>query len=116
MSMPAENEKAASQNVGSLFCKVHTTKEVELYCEDCKMLICFHCILKGESHHNHSCLLIEKAYEASRAEIVESQSEVEMQAVSVNKALSCLNLHQTELEDKERQIKLEIDGTFMAHA
>jgi tripartite motif-containing protein 2/3 len=34
-------------------CLVHEGKELELYCETCKELICLKCVIKGGKHRNH---------------------------------------------------------------
>jgi len=42
-----------------VFCKTHSENECDMYCGDCKVLVCHICNLKGEYHENHRVITID---------------------------------------------------------
>ena len=94
----------------SLNCSKHPTKELDLYCETCKEVICRDCILKV--HRDHRYDLATDAFPQQKEVLVSSVEPVEQQLASVNKALEELQALSGEITSQsqalETQIKAEI--------
>ena len=69
----------------SLKCSKHPTKELDLYCETCKEVICQYCVLKV--HRNHQYDLATDAFLKQKEVLLSTFEPVEKQLASVNKAL-----------------------------
>jgi tripartite motif-containing protein 2/3/tripartite motif-containing protein 71 len=77
----------------SYHCLEHPDKELELYCETCEMLVCFHCTLKNGKHHSHDYELLDAAFEKYKGNIASSLEPMQRQVAIVDGALSQLNRH-----------------------
>ena len=95
----------------SPYCSVHADKELELYCETCGELICFHCSLRGQKHHSHEYDLISSCYEKYKKEITPSLEPVEKQLASVKKALALLDECCGEISDQRADVEDDIHLT-----
>ena len=81
----------------TLYCSLHEGKELELYCETCKELICHNCTVK--KHKDHQYDLVSDTFDAHKAEITESIKPLESQLNAVSKSLDDINLQSKELND-----------------
>ena len=59
---------------GPNFCEFHPGKPADLYCSDCKGVLCMMCF--AESHHSHQCTDITKMGENFRKQLVKDIDEV----------------------------------------
>ena len=94
----------------SPYCSVHD-KELELYCETCGELICFHCSLRGQKHHSHEYDLISSYYEKYTREMTPSLEPMEKQLTTVKKALAHLDVRCGEISDQRAVIEADIHHT-----
>ena len=94
----------------TLNCSKHPTKELDLYCETCKEVICRDCILKV--HRDHRYDLATDVFPQQKKVLVSSVEPVEQQLASVNKALEELQALSGKITSQsqalETQIKAEI--------
>ena len=90
------------------YCLVHDNKELELYCETCEELICFHCLLPGQKHHDHKYDLISACYEKYKVEMTPSLQPVEKQLTTINRALADLDKGCGEISDQRAAIEEDI--------
>ena len=81
----------------TLYCSLHKSKELELYCETCEELICHNCTVK--KHKDHQYDLVGDIFEKHRAEITASLKPVEKQLSVVSKALEQFDLRSQMLDD-----------------
>ena len=95
----------------TLYCSLHEGKELELYCETCKELICHNCTVK--KHRDHQYDLVSDPFEQQKAEITASLEPVEMQLETINKAIGQIERQskavKANMEDVEDEIKKEIE-------
>ena len=95
----------------TLYCSLHEGKELELYCETCKELICHNCTVK--KHMDHQYDLVSDTFEQQKAEITASLEPVEMQLETINKAIGQIERQskavKANMEDVEEEIKKEIE-------
>ena len=95
----------------SPYCSVHADKELELYCETCGELICFHCSLRGQKHRSHEYDLISSCYEMYKREMTSSLEPMEKQLTTVKKALADLDVRYGEISDQRAAIEADIHRT-----
>ena len=97
----AENDitQPVSSKKVTPYCSVHRDKELELFCETCGELICFHCLLPGRKCHNHKYDLIGACHEKYKVEMTPSLQPVEKQLTTINRALADLNKSCGEISD-----------------
>ena len=91
-------------------CSKHPGKELGLYCETCKEVICRDCILRV--HRDHQYDLATDAFPQQKNVLISCVKPAEQQLVSVNKALEDLdNLHgeiTSQRQDLETKIRSRI--------
>jgi len=87
-------------------CPEHDGKPLELWCERCEVLICFHCSLEGENHHNHKYALLTKAHQQASAAIKAAVAPLEEYKDKVEEALSNAKENLDRL-DRERVAAME---------
>ncbi len=116
---PATVEGAVGRDGSSLnpvwkasYCSEHPERELELYCEPCEKLICFHCAIKGGSHHTHDHKLLDKAYENYSKEIISSFEPMEKQLTTISIALAQLDIRCGEVTDQQATIETYIHDTM----
>ena len=86
-------------------CLEHADKELELYCETCEMLICFHCTLKSGKHHDHDYELLNAAFEKYKGNIASSLEPMEEKLTLTNIALAQLNGRCEEISHQQANIE-----------
>ena len=94
-----------------LHCPRHPAKELDLYCETCKEVICRDCIVKV--HRDHQYDLVTDVFPQQKKVLVSSVEPAEEQLASVNKALEGLKSLCGDIVSQrqtlEREIRAEID-------
>ena len=89
-----------------LQCSKHPTKELDLYCETCKEVICRDCIL--EIHQDHQYHLATDAFPQEKDVLIASIEPAEQQLSSVNKALEGLDTLRGEITKQHQVLKAKI--------
>ncbi|CAI7992632.1 Tripartite motif-containing protein 2, partial [Geodia barretti] len=90
----------------TLNCSKHPTKELDLYCETCKEVICQYCVLK--IHRDHQYDLATDAFPQQKKVLVSSVEPVEQQLASVNKALEDLKSLSVEITSQRQALETKI--------
>ena len=94
-----------------LHCPRHPAKELDLYCETCKEVICRDCIVRV--HRDHQYDLVTDVFPQQKKVLVSSVEPAEEQLASVNKALEGLKSLCGDITSQrqtlEREIRVEID-------
>ena len=94
-----------------LHCPRHPAKELDLYCETCKEVICRDCIVKV--HRDHQYDLVTDVFPQQKKVLVSSVEPAEEQLALVNKALEGLKSLCGDITSQrqtlEREIRAEID-------
>ena len=94
-----------------LHCPRHPAKELDLYCETCKEVICRDCIVRV--HRDHQYDLVTDVFPQQKKVLVSSVEPAEEQLASVNKALEGLKSLRGDITSQrqtlEREIRVEID-------
>ena len=90
----------------TLYCSLHESKELELYCETCEELICHNCTVK--KHKDHQYDLVGDTFDAHKAEITESVKLIESQLNVVSKSLDEIDLRSKELNDHREANKADV--------
>ena len=89
-------------------CPDHDGKELELYCETCEDLVCFHCTLKSGRHHSHDCELLSSAFEKYKEEIKRSVEAMEKQRAKASEVLAQLDACREEISDQRAFLEADI--------
>ena len=94
----------------TLFCSLHNSKELELYCETCEELICHNCTIKKHKEHRYD--LVSDTFETHKTEITASMEPIENHLSVVNNSLEELKGRANELSNQrasnEAKIQREI--------
>ena len=96
----------------SQLCSEHVGKALELYCETCGKLICFHCIMKKGKHHSHDYEVLDEAFEKYKEEITPSLEPMEKRLVTINKALAQCDSYCVEVSDQRAAVEADIHKTI----
>ena len=89
-----------------LQCSKHPAKELDLYCETCKEVICRDCILKV--HQDHQYHLATDAFPQEKDVLIASIQPAEQQLASVNKALEGLDTLCGEITNQRQALETKI--------
>ena len=89
-----------------LQCSKHPAKELDLYCETCKEVICRDCILKV--HRDHQYDLVTDAFPQQKNVLISSIQPAEQQLASVNKALEGLDTLCGEITNQRQALETRI--------
>ena len=90
----------------TLYCSKHPGKELDLFCETDKELICRDCIVK--THRDHQYDLVSEAFPKHRDAIVSHLEPVRQQLNTVNKAIQGLGTVQDQIMDQRAAIEADI--------
>ena len=93
-----------------LQCSKHPAKELDLYCESCKEVICRDCILKV--HRDHQYDLATDAFPQQKNVLIASVEPAEQQLASVNKALEGLVTLCGRITDQRQTLETEVRESF----
>jgi hypothetical protein len=89
-----------------LQCSKHPAKELDLYCETCKEVICRDCILKV--HRDHQYDLATDAFPQQRNVLIASVEPAELQLASVNEALEGLDTLCGDITNQRQALETKI--------
>ena len=87
-------------------CSKHPGKELDLYCETCKEVICRDCILRV--HRDHQYDLATDAFPQQKNVLIGCVEPVEQQLASVNKALEDLDTLRGEITSQRQALETKI--------
>ena len=90
------------------FCSEHGEEKLKLYCETCGELICLHCTLKTEKHHNHDYVLLKEGFEQYKKEISSSLEPIKKLLSSVDEVLTQFERRSGEISDQRAAIEADI--------
>ena len=93
-----------------LQCSKHLAKELDLYCETCKEVICRDCILKV--HRDHQYDLATDAFPQQKNVLISSVEPAEQQLASVNKALEGLDTLCGKITSQRQDLEMKIKENF----
>ena len=82
----------------ALFCSKHPTKELNLYCETCKELVCHDCTVR--IHRDHQYDLVTDAFQKHKDVLVASLQPVEQQLDTVTKSLQQIDTHTQQITEQ----------------
>ena len=103
---------AASSTHAVKHCREHLEKEVDLYCETCRELVCYKCVIRGGKHQNHDYKEIDQAFLEYKEWIVASVEPMEKQVTTITKALGQLDARCGEISDQREANKDKVHVTF----
>ena len=87
-------------------CSKHPGKELDLYCETCKEVICRDCILRV--HRDHQYDLATDAFPQQKSVLISCVEPAEQQLASVNKALEDLDTLRGEITSRRQSLETKI--------
>ena len=90
----------------TLYCSKHPGKELDLFCETDKELICRDCIVK--THRDHQYDLVNEAFPKHRDAIASHLEPVRQQLNTVNKAIHDLGTTQDQIMDQRAAIEIDV--------
>ena len=90
----------------TLKCSKHPAKELDLYCETCKEVICRDCIVKV--HRDHQYDLVTEAFPQQKDVLIASVKPAEQQLASVNKALEGLDTLRGKIVGQQQTLEAKI--------
>ena len=93
-----------------LYCSKHPAKELDLYCETCKEVICRDCILKV--HRDHQYDLATDVFPQQKNVLIASVEPAEQQLASVNKALEGLDTLCGKITSQRQDLEVKIKENF----
>ena len=103
---------AASSTHAVKHCREHLEKEVDLYCETCRELVCYKCVIRRGKHQNHDYKEIDQAFLEYKEWIVASVEPMEKQVTTITKALGQLDARCGEISDQRAANKDKVHVTF----
>ena len=101
-----------SSNTELHYCRVHSRRVLDLYCETCEELVCVQCIMKGGKHRDHDHAVIEDAYEKHKADILSAIKPLEQQVAAIERALAQLDRGSDEICDQRTAAEDQIHAAF----
>jgi tripartite motif-containing protein 2/3/tripartite motif-containing protein 71 len=101
-----------AKKVSCCSCSVHEGKELELYCDTCGELICWRCVAKVGTHHDHDYDELAPAFEKYKAEITSLLEPMEKQVTTTEKALAQMDSSRKEISHQRDTIESSIEVTF----
>ena len=90
----------------TLYCSKHPGKELDLFCETDKELICRDCIVR--THCDHQYDLVNEAFPKHRDAIASHLEPVKQQLNTVNKAIHDLGTTQDQIMDQRAAIEIDV--------
>ena len=98
-----------------LYCSVpqHSDEKLKFYCEDCKILVCSFCILRG-NHKNHSYCDCDKVVEACHSDLHASVQGCTEIVTTLGDAISNGERMIQQIQGRQQEVNQEINSTFDA--
>ena len=106
----ANNQLSSLLPDPSNFCEEHE-RELECFCDDCKMLICPSCLMFGE-HKGHEVKPIEQGYLGLKNRIEHMMDQRTLNVGNMRDRLVEVGHCKRVLEEKKNSLLLEIDEVF----
>ena len=85
-------------------CPQHEDRELELYCETCKKLVCINCVIRRGKHHDHEHQVLEEAFKKFKAEVGSSQTRLSKQMIDTEQAFKTLHAYRNGVHEKQRAL------------
>ena len=92
----------------TLYCSQHKGKELELYCETCEELICFHCTVNKHCRPQHNYDLVTDTFDRHKTDITASLQPVDKLCTTVRNVIKQLDLRSQQLNDQRASTKASI--------
>ena len=96
----------------TVYCPEHDAKEVKLYCETCKELICLRCVIKGRKHHGHEYQELSEAFEKYKAETMALLEPMKKQRATIKKATARFDTCREKIYDQQTTIEADVHKSF----
>lgn len=93
-------------------CAVHPGEKLRHFCEDCSVVLCHACVIKGAEHCDHNYTSLEGAFKGAKKEIQLEKIPIEKQLSSIKETAKNLDLQCAELSFLQKGLEAEIDVTF----
>ena len=90
----------------AFYCADHQDREVELYCEICKQLICVQCV--ATEHTGHTCKLLKDVLEKCKGDIKDSLTPTKEQLSAVRKASKQVESQKEEIVDQQATLEAKM--------
>ena len=87
-------------------------EELNIYCETCEEVVCVSCISEGGKHHYHKRVLLKKALEKQREDILSSLEPVKKKIANFEGVLAQIKLRCEAVTHKKAATKETIHSTF----
>ena len=104
--LKSDATEMVSSTKKTLYCSKHLGKELDLFCETDKELICRDCIVK--THRDHQYDFVNEAFPKHRDAIVSHLEPVRQQLNTVNKVVQGLGAVQDQIMDQRAAIEANI--------
>ena len=103
-----EHDVVAVQSIEkTLYCPIHSQKELDHYCETCDKVICHYCVTKD--HVGHTFDTVESTASKHRNELIKIIAPVDEMSTSLTKAKKDINLMKGKIENQAIKIKKLLD-------
>ena len=93
-------------------CSAHGGKDLELYCETCGELICWRCMAKGGTHHDHDYEELGRAFKKYKEEIASSLGLMEQQVATIKNTLAKLDMRYKRVSRHQTTTKVDVHAAF----
>ena len=93
-----------------LFCSKHLTKDLDLYCETCKELVCRDCTVR--IHREHQYDLVTNVFQKHKPVILTSLQPVEQQLDKISKSVQHLDTQCQKITEQREVLALNIHKTI----
>ena len=111
---PSIDSDDAAENEGTIVqhCLEHSKMELELYCKDCQVLVCYKCVAKNSKHHEHDYDEVTAAFEKCKEEIVAAMEPVKEVRKDISKKVSWMDEYSKWAIDEQKAIEGDINTSF----
>ena len=93
-------------------CQDHVDEESKLYCETCKKLICFYCVINGAKHHKCSYKELPDVCDRYKGEIETSLGPVKQNLATIDRALKVFEKSRGDISDQRAVVEANINSTI----
>ena len=93
-------------------CFEHADEELKLYCETCKELVCYKCVIKGGKHQSHDYEELDQAFVKYTEKIMTFIKPLEEQVTIIKKALALIDQRRNEISEQRAIVEDDIHITF----
>ncbi|XP_065888539.1 E3 ubiquitin-protein ligase TRIM71-like [Dysidea avara] len=108
-----EHDVVAVQSIEkTLYCPIHSKKELDHYCKTCKKLICHYCVTSTKDHVGHTFDMIESAAVKHRNELTDIIAPVDEMSTSLTKTKKDIINMKSKLENQAKKAIKMIDRCY----